>query len=98
MPSRTTRLLRSSTPVTPSHCARTAGLGNSADRGTIPVLYFGPGHVDVLDARAARPAAAPVDHRLDPLVLALEDRFDRAVGRISDPARETERARAVPRL
>src|SRR5262249_12718508 len=85
-------------PCHASDSARTEGRGNSADRETVFVLHFGPGHVDVFHASATRPAAAPVDHRLDPLVVALEPRLDRAVGRISDPACEAERARSVPRL
>ena len=52
----------------------------------------------VVDVCAARPAAAPVDQRLDPLVLAFEDRLDRAVGRVPHPAADAQRAGTVPRL
>src|SRR5207247_524035 len=51
------------------------------------------GHLDVVDPRRGRPAPAPLDHRLDVAVGALERGFEPSSGKVADPAAETSGAR-----
>src|SRR5581483_7813040 len=53
-----------------------------------------PPLVETADARALRPAPAPLDHRLDAVARAFEDRLDGAVGEVADAARDAERTGA----
>ena len=57
-----------------------------------------PARFDVRDSCARRAAAAPLDHRLDSLVVALEHGFDGSVGVVPHPSVDPERPRPVPRL
>src|SRR5207247_4011923 len=84
--------LRQADPSSQRHRPR------SADPETVEAFRLLPADVDRLDAGAARPAAAPLDHRLDALARALEDRRDGAIWLVARPAGDAERGRARTHL
>src|SRR5207249_2419353 len=91
-----TGLFRRSTPFMRAGPARSSPSGNSGtDREPMLSRRVFPHHVDILHARSGRAAPAPIEHRVDPLVVALEHRFDGSIGSVPDPPGEPERAGAV---
>src|SRR5436190_23804913 len=69
--------------------ARSAGYGcdDSANLEAVEPLGLLVGRLDMLDVRAARALVHEAHHAVDAVVVALEDRLDRAVRAVGHPAR-----------
>src|SRR3954447_23645642 len=63
-----------------------------ADLESVQTLRLRLGHLDVLDVRMAGPAADELDHPLERVLVALEDRLDGAVATVADPTGDTRAA------
>src|SRR4051812_11535845 len=61
----------------------------------LEAFHRGLAGVHVIDLRARRPIAHPLEQLLDRGFLAFDVRLDRAVGRVADPAGDAEAARLI---